>query len=243
MHRFYCPDLSVPIADGQALSARAQLDREQTYHARKVLRMQVGDRLELFNGQGLEAAGQIVGDAKDLCFQVHVTTSRYTDADRPAVDLAVSVPKGQRADQMVEQASQLGASRLIPLRAERSVVEPREAKMSRFERIAVESAKQCRRAHLLQVAKPTSLEALLEDDYDVTLLAMPDGDGSRPIADAVRSAGRVLVLIGPEGGFTDLEVHIALTSGALRWKIGPHTLRIETAAAAALSIVRYLARR
>jgi 16S rRNA (uracil1498-N3)-methyltransferase len=217
------------------------LDREQTYHARKVLRLGVGQSVDLFNGRGLEAVGQITGSGTEACFIVDVFEATFTDPPRPRIDLAVSLPKGPRCEQLIEQASQLGADRLIPLRTERSIVEPREAKMQRLQKIAIESAKQCQRPWVMQVEPTTAYEPLLEESYDVGLLAMPGGNTAESLAQMLADASSVLILIGPEGGFTDLEVHIALTAGCVRWTISPHILRIETAAAVAIGVTRYLA--
>jgi 16S rRNA (uracil1498-N3)-methyltransferase len=132
VRRFYCPDLTAP---------QVELDRDDAQHARKALRLAAGHTVELFDGQGTLATGRIE-EMTRRCV-VEVAERRSVEPLTPRIDVAVAMPKGSRADVMVEKLSELGADRLIALVTERSVVEPREAKMARFGRMAVESAKQC----------------------------------------------------------------------------------------------------
>lgn len=231
--RFYSPDLS---------PARIELDPTQSSHARKVLRLSQGDAVELFDGAGTVADGRVAEVRKTLT--VELTERRSVPRPQFGIDLAVAVPKGDRADTLIEQASQLGADRLIPLLAKRSVVEPRANKLRRFERLAVESAKQCGRAWLMEIEPPTPLNKLLKSaDQGMKLLA--DGTVAKghtlqqALADRAQNLPqRVLVLIGPEGGWTRNEKDRAREAGFLACRLGPHNLRVETAAAAALAVLR-----
>ena len=230
--RFYCPDLG---------ERRLALDEEQSAHARRVLRLDTGDHVDLFDGAGVVATGRIAGAGKRLTVEVIEREERARL--RPWIDLAVAVPKGGRADGVVEKASELGADELIPVRARRGVVEPGRGKQRRFERIAIASGKQCGRAWLLRIAPPTDLSRLLkETDHDLKLIADARASPAITAADLVeelRRAERALVLIGPEGGWTGRERRTAQDAGFRPWRLGPHTLRVETAAAAALAILRH----
>jgi 16S rRNA (uracil1498-N3)-methyltransferase len=135
---------------------------------------------------------------------------------------------------MVNQISQLGVDELVPLRTARSIVDPRDKKLDRFRKAAVESAKQCGRDHVMAIADTADLTTALSRPCDMKLLADPAGD---PLP-SLDKAGDVLVLIGPEGGWTDDERQQAQAGGCATWRFAAHVLRIETAAAAAAAIVR-----
>lgn len=234
--RFYCPTLPQP----RLVEQTCVLDPDETRHARKVLRLQPGDRIELFDGEGglapavLETyeAGQALCRATDL---------QHYDPPRPRITVAAAVPKGPRATEMVEQLSQAGADRLIPLISDRSVVDPREAKLERFARHAVESAKQCGRLFVMAIDETHDFDAVLHHDADVRLIADPEGVAPPDLPARLKQAQHVLVLIGPEGGWTKVETDAAAAAGALPWRMGANVLRIETAAVTAVGILRYLA--
>jgi 16S rRNA (uracil1498-N3)-methyltransferase len=238
--RFHSPDLHVPHVD---------LDEAQSSHARRVLRLGVGDTVGLFDGAGTVATGRIAEARRTV--RVEIMERHERPRPTPTIDLAVAVPKGGRADVLVEEASQLGADRLIPLISQRSVVQPKKGKLGRFERLAVESAKQCGRAWVMEVDPPTELRTLLkQSDHDVRLFADTQArpetaghgadhpDETNPV-EAARRAEHVLVLIGPEGGWTGKERRSASEAGCLSWRLGPNVMRVETAAAAALAILRH----
>ena len=253
MHRFHCPLLSSvvrdpgasapPAPDGPVLldtadDARVRLDQAQSHHAATVLRLGEGAEVELFDGEGLIGRGVIrkAGRAVDVALRQVQRMAR----PQPALDVAATLPKGPRADAMIPALSQLGVDRFVPLRCERSVVDPRPAKVQRFAAAAIESAKQCGRAYVMHVAAPTDLAAVLSEDHDARLIAAPGAGTPTDLPGRLTSARHVLVLIGPEGGWTDEERAAAEGAGAASWSLGPHVMRIETAACAAAAIVRYL---
>lgn len=233
--RFFCPNLP-PSPD---LPARAALDAHETRHARKVLRLSAGDRVELFDGQGMlaHAAIDAFEPRRAIC-QVHEIDA--IDPPRLAVTMAAAIPKGHRADEMIDQLSQLGADRLIPLRTQHSVVDPGPARLQRFSRLAVESAKQARRLFMMRVEPSRNLERVVAEPFSLRLLAAPAGGAIDDLPKLLATAASVLVLIGPEGGWTAQELDAARSAGCRGWEIGPHVLRVGTAAVAALAIVRYL---
>jgi len=234
MHRFFCQPLEMQLhAPGPRTTRLAE---EEAHHARKVLRLKVGDAVELFDGRG--GVGEGVIQAWDQGATIAVQQWTSVAPPRPVLTIAAAIPKGPRADDMVNQLSQLSVDRLIPLLAERSVVDPRPAKVERFARAAVESAKQCGRAWLMRVEPPTPFDRVLAGEYDVRLMARPGG-GSTDLGTQLRAASSVLVLIGPEGGWSDAEIAQSERAGCLPWSLGPHVLRIETAACAAAAVIRY----
>lgn len=254
--RFYCPDLpekpSSPLlsddaADRSPVQTEAgwvvDLDADQARHARRVLRLEDGAHVEVFDGRGRIGQGRLTTGAGGrkttaVCLERVWTEPPAT----PRIEIAAALPKGSRVDDLVGQLSQLGADLLIPMRTRRSVVDPRPAKLDRLALQAIEHARQCRRAHLLAVDAVTTLDQVLQRPCDRLLLADPRGDRLDVLEPRASSAPTepavVRVLIGPEGGFTDEEEAAILDHAARRWCFGPHVMRIETAAAAATAILR-----
>lgn len=242
MPRFYCESLPFPPAaskDGRLLDIPIALNDDESHHASRVLRLKEGDAVEVFDGCGREGEGRIAFPSRDSAI---VRLTRLSEASPPAtrIELAVAVPKGLRAEDMVNQLSQAGVSRFTPLLADRSVVKPGEGKRERLARAAVESAKQCGRAWLMEVGDPITIDAALRDAAATKLIAAPQHQGGRDVR-LTEPTPRVLVLIGPEGGWTERELAQADAAGALRWRLGPHVMRIETAALAAAVLASHLA--
>lgn len=221
--RFYCPD--------PAVAGRLTITGEEARHLAKVRRLGPGDRVELFDGGGGAVQAEVVTVGRD---RVELQTVGEPLEDRtPAcrLTLATAVPKGERFDWLVEKATELGVVRLIPLITERSVVDPRAAKLERLRRCVIEAAKQCGRNRLMELDPPTSWASLVAGasaDSDLRLMAHPDGvrPSQWPRAGSDRS---VLLAVGPEGGFTDAEVDLARSQGWSIVGLGATILRIETA--------------
>jgi len=231
--RFFCPE---PPTLG-----RVTLQGDEARHLARVRRVEVGQVVELFDGRGANFRAEV----EDLG-RGHVdlrVVGPKSQARPPALtlSLASAVPKGDRFDWLVEKATELGVARLTPLTTERSVVDPRSAKLDRLRRVVVEASKQSRRDLLMELDRPIEWPALLKSaGADHRLLAHP---GGRPIAGVggFRRGESALLAIGPEGGFSDLEVEQAISAGWQAVSLGPTTLRVETAALAASALLLALA--
>jgi 16S rRNA (uracil1498-N3)-methyltransferase len=228
-------------ASGVGISdPRCTLDRLESHHARKALRLSAGDPVELFDGQGTLAQATIerYDAARALCY---ITSIEHHPPITPSLTVASAVPKGSLADAMVTQLSQLGVDTYIPLQTDHSVAMPSAAKLERFAKSTTETAKQCRRLWLMHIDEPqTPAAAWSADAYDLMLITSPSSDPLPDLADRLRASQRVLVLVGPEGGWSPAELQAAAKSGCVSWSIAPNILRIETAATAVPAILRYL---
>jgi 16S rRNA (uracil1498-N3)-methyltransferase len=153
-------------------------------------------------------------------------------ATGPRLTLAVALPKGDRQKWLVEKLTELGTARLVPLVTARGVAEATESARGRLARGVIEACKQCGRNTLMEIGAAATLEtlsALLPSDA-IRLLAHP---GGRAFDEFVRpDAHDIVAAVGPEGGFTDEEIASAERGGFQRVSLGPHILRIETAAIA-----------
>jgi 16S rRNA (uracil1498-N3)-methyltransferase len=155
-----------------------------------------------------------------------------------SITIAAAVPKGERADWMIEKLSELGCHRFIPLATERSVVLPEgKNKHDRWTRIAIESAKQSRRAGVMQIDPLTPLADAAHDDTPSLKLVLSTDTTAQLIIDALRASPNTLTLfIGPEGGWTDEELTLFSTKNIPGVKLTSTILRTETAAIAAAAI-------
>ncbi|MEN0019818.1 MAG: RsmE family RNA methyltransferase [Planctomycetota bacterium] len=236
MHRVLIHDLPEPAA-GSLVS----VEGDEAQHALRVKRLEAGSAVVLMDGRGLVVEAEITGfdklgrsGGKSLWRMTARATAveRFKPA-RPEVRVLAPAPKGPRVDAMVEQLSQVGASSWSPLIASRTVVDPREKKLHRLERVCDESAKQCGRAWAMEIGKPTRFaDAIKPRDGEAVLVADASG-GAMPTveADVVR------VVIGPEGGLTNGELEKARDAGASIVKLGPNVMRLETAAVVATAMV------
>jgi 16S rRNA (uracil1498-N3)-methyltransferase len=237
MHRFFCTSITQDAPAGPApTGGTLLLGRDETHHARKVLRLEPGDAIGLLDGRGGVGEGVITAWAGGEAI-VRVTQARFVERTTPRIVIATAIPKGSRAQDMIDHLSQVGVARVVPLLAERAVVDPGEGKLERFERTVMESAKQCGRAWVMEIGKPMEPKAVLAEAAELKLIAAP---GSGPLGHAeLAGVQSVLVMIGPEGGWTAEELAMANQAGAKPWSLGPHVMRIETAAVAAGAIAGY----
>jgi 16S rRNA (uracil1498-N3)-methyltransferase len=222
--------------------ASASLTPEARHYLRDVLRLSPGDAVELFDGAGGAWEARIDPDFESLALGAR-RASRRAGAE---VWLLFALSRGERPDLVVQKATELGVSRLVPWVAERSVVrlegERAEGRVRRWRRIAEEAARQCGRDDVPEIGAPASLpEALggVPPGFG-RLVLHREGGGS---LDAVfpAPAGGFAVVVGPEGGLTGGELRVCEASGCVRVGLGPRVLRAETAAivAAALVLARF----
>jgi len=205
-----------------------------------VLRLKEGDTVELFNGRGLSGRAEVLGFDEGFTFLRAVAWDEAPEPS-PRVTVASAVPKGPKADDMVAMLSQAGADVFVPMVCAWSVVDPRAGKVERFAKLSAESAKQCGRSWLMQVAEPTELGKVLMGPKDVGLGMDPDAEPIGDLPEQLRGAANVTILVGPEGGLTPEELRACDNAGFTRWRVGGQVLRIETAAAVGVGVLRYLA--
>jgi len=213
---FYAPEL--PAA------GEVSLDPEESRHT-KAQRLTTEAKVSLFNGKGIVAIGTLMSEGKVTLLETHeVTKSEKT------LVLAVAVPKGERADWMLQKLTELGVATIIPLKSERSVVLPREAKQERWQRILIEACKQSKQAWLPELTPLLTIQEALQQKADLKLLLE---QGGKPVREALKILpATVLAFVGPEGGFADEEKTLLQNAGCVAVSLGKPVLRIETAAMA-----------
>jgi 16S rRNA (uracil1498-N3)-methyltransferase len=216
-----------------------ELDAASAHHVRDVLRLSIGAELELFDDAGRVARGEIV--ATEPLVRVRVGEMGTARHSTRAVTIASAVPKGERADWMIEKLSELGCERFVPLATARSVVLPEgKNKRERWIRIATESAKQSRRAGVMRIDELTAVKAFLEHrQTDRNFIAFLSTEPSaQPIASLMDApAQTVTLVIGPEGGWNSEELSLFASHQLTGLKLTDTVLRVETAAVAAMAVV------
>ncbi|MDB5321361.1 MAG: rsmE [Phycisphaerales bacterium] len=215
------------------------LPGNQAHHARDVLRLGVGDEVELFTAAGLTAAAVIV-EATPANVVAEVREIREA-AGGLALTIASAVPKAARGDWMIEKLSELGVARFVPLMTARSVVHPEgKNKIERWERLAAESAKQSRRAGVMRIDALTPLGDVLARLSGKAAYLSTAADAV-PLSSILHSSSSSLtLLVGPEGGWSDGELGQFAERHLTGITLGGTILRVETAAIAAAAVVAAL---
>lgn len=226
-----------------------RLAEEDLHHALHVLRVVPGDELLGLDGRG--GAWPLVVAARgrrELLLEPAGEPRREPPPGEPGsplprVEVALSLPRGGRAEDMLDRLTQLGLASLCPLVCERSPAHAREAgpqRLARLERVAREACKQAVRLWPPEVSPPVSLAAWLERAGGARVALDPRGSGTlAEWAREARSGGErdLRLVVGPEGGFSEDEQHALGAAGVPVRRLAPHVLRVETAAELACGLV------
>lgn len=235
--RFYCPEIP-------AQAGAAQLPEQAAHHAARVLRLQVGDKVVVFNGRGGEGEAAIAAIGKrDV--GVEITAWRDTERESPLqVTLAQAISAGEKMDYTLQKAVELGIGDIQPLAGERSVVklagERAEKRVAHWQGVVVAACEQSGRNRVPQVAPIRPLLDWLGQQDRGGLRLMLSPGAATALRDLPRPAGNVTLLIGPEGGLSPAEAAAAQRFGFTPARLGARVLRTETAALAALAAMQTL---
>jgi len=232
--------IDATLAEG----ARVALGGAAAAHVRRVLRLEAGDAVTLFNGDGQDYPARIAGIGRDSV-DVEVRGRSQARAESPlAITLVQGIARAERMDLVVQKATELGVAEIVPVATARSVVRldagSRDRKIAHWRAIAIAACEQCGRARVPAIGEPRTLTSWLAEPPGsrVRLQLSPDADAS--LASAARSEADVELLVGPEGGLEDAERHAALDAGYRGCRLGPRVLRSETAAIAAIAVLQAL---
>jgi len=232
MPRFHCP---VALATGQALSLPPGAARHV-----QVLRLQPGDTLTLFNGEGGEFEATVTRMGRSEV-EVRVGAHQAIEREAPrAIHLLAGITANERMDWLVEKATELGVASLTPLVAERSVLklkgERAEKKLAHWQGVAVAAAEQCGRNRVPVIHPAVTLaDGLAQPSAPGLRCVLSLAPGTLPLAQATAGHAPVWVLSGPEGGLSAAEEALALQAGFVPVTLGPRVLRAETAPLAVLA--------
>jgi 16S rRNA (uracil1498-N3)-methyltransferase len=232
--------VEAPLASGK----RVAVEGSAANHIMRVLRLRAGDAVTLFNGNGAEFAASIQEFRKDFVV-VEVKEERAVDRESPlSITLGQGISRGERMDWILQKATELGGTRIVPVATERSVVrldaKQAEKKLQHWRGIAIAACEQCGRNKVPEITLPTDIFEFVGSAAGSTatrLLLSPTSDAS--IDEVCVDAAGVTLLIGPEGGLTEDEREVAQRAGFTAVRMGSRVLRTETAAIAALTILQH----
>jgi 16S rRNA (uracil1498-N3)-methyltransferase len=248
MPRFFVEECLDPAA------ADLVLEGDNAYHIGTVLRMRPGDTITVCDGARTDLTAVI---DKIEPGRIHLLiTGRKENSTEPVWQAVLfqGLPKGDKMDQIIQKAVELGVSAIVPVICQRSVVKVSdsnlERKLLRWNRIALEAAKQCGRGRIPEILQPVSFAQAVEMAMESDLSFMPwEDERQRSLKNLLQEyypdlsdlTGRISIgfVIGPEGGFSNQETALARQSGLACVTLGPRILRTETASLAVLAMLGY----
>ena len=212
-------------------------------HISRVLRLKTNDGVELFDGTGQGYRARIVSVSSKKV-EVAIESSFALLSESPVhITLAQGMLKDRKMDDLIRQLTELGIDCWMPFYASRSVPSPKakgsDRRLERWRKIAVEAVKQCRRGRIPEIFPMDDFKAVLtsSESYDRKVLFWEDTNHAFDIPKG--SIQRIILVVGPEGGFDPHEVRQARDHGFLTAGLGPRILRAETATLAAITLVQY----
>ncbi|MBI01923.1 MAG: 16S rRNA (uracil(1498)-N(3))-methyltransferase [Chloroflexi bacterium] len=243
MHRFYVPDIDTA---GQVITLKGSIARR----IKNVLRIEAGDRVQLFNGTGNEWKAEISRVGKNEISATLISTIKTIPEPSTKITMILGLARPERIELAIQKCSELGAAKFIPVISERvqggNSGTPSPQRLKRWQRIAIESAELSRRAVIPLVAQPISLmEAINQTLIKQNVLCMweESSDKSKSLKDALKSLKKhpdgLTALIGPPGGLSQKEAFSIQATGAQLVNLGHRVLRSETAAITVISAILY----
>ncbi len=239
MSRFYVPQPRIE-------KGMLKIEGDEVKHIRKVLRLKAGDEIIVFDGLGKEFEGAIVEEGlSSVVIKIQNIFSSKRDSPLE-VTLAQSLLKGEKMDYLIQKATELGVKEIIPFFSSRSVPLLEKSKKlkrhHRWERIAIEASKQCGRGVVPKIESLQDYSDMLQTDSPDSLrliLWEKEGIKLKEILERLKEKKKIFFIIGPEGGFSQLEVDEAKKTGFIPVTLGRRILRAETASLCFLSILQY----
>jgi 16S rRNA (uracil1498-N3)-methyltransferase len=238
-HRFYAPR-------SQIKGGRAVMLADEAHHLSRVLRLNPGDEVFVFDGEGTEHKCRIDSVGKDIVEAEIVETVRSSAESPIDIRLAQALVKGEKFDLIVQKATELGVSAITPLETDHSDIkfkeEQADKKVERWRRISLESLKQCGRSRLVEIDAPVRVDEFIESHMQSWFAMVFSEKGGLSITSAVSSSSnrsKVVAIVGPEGGWSERELGIMIGKGCVPVTLGPRTLRTETAALAAVTLIQH----
>lgn len=232
--------MAIPSFYHPALNERnliVDLNPTEALHAVKARRLKAGQAVRLFDGQGLVGLGKLSHvDRRSATVTIESFTRAGPRLRR--LSIAVAIPKGDRQKVMLDMLTQLGVVEIIPLSCEHSVSKASVNTLEKWHRVVIEAAKQSQNPVLPIIRKETTIDGLLNETIIPVLFANADG---QPLLRDKERHSELLILIGPEGGFSENELEGFSNRGISAIALGGHILRTEAAAIAAAAQFNLLA--
>ena len=241
MRRFFVSNIE--LDDG-----KIKINSIESYHAQKVLRLKNGEMACIFDGIGNEYIVKLLFSENSATGEIVETITNFEYEPSCSVTLAFSVLKGEKNEFIIQKGVELGVSDFIPMLTERGVRIPGNAEKlhTRWQRIAAEASKQCGRNVVPTINEIKTISQVIDDigEYDLCICPhemRPENASVETVLSEIanKEHSSILLLIGPEGGFSDNDTFIMKSAGIDFFSLGKRILRSETAALAAVALIMY----
>jgi 16S rRNA (uracil1498-N3)-methyltransferase len=212
---------------------------QESVHAVRVCRKRAGDWLIAVDGLGKRYQGEIAAATAELVRVRRLQQDEFWGEPRIHLTLAQGLLKGGHFEEIVEKATELGVSAIQPLVTERTIADPSPHRLERWREKARAAMKQCGRSLCPVIAAPVSLQRFVEQCADSMAFVAEEskGEGASRLSEAITPAKRLMLFIGPEGGFSDAELSLLQERRFAFLSLGARRLRSETAAVAAITLL------
>jgi 16S rRNA (uracil1498-N3)-methyltransferase len=241
-------------AENLKISAIIKLSENVATHATRVLRLNVGDAIKLFNGDGFDYTCEILSVKKSEVLAKILAQQEVKNESPLNITLLQGISSGERMDYTIQKAVELGVTAIQPLSTERSVVklspERAQKRLEHWQNVVIAACEQCGRAKIPNFAIPISLTAWLGATMNLKSSHAGAGDanlrillnpiGAKALSTLPKTTQNIQLLIGAEGGLSQAEIDLATNHGFQSIILGPRILRTETAALTAIATMQTL---
>lgn len=243
MHRLYSPSQNI-------LSGKIVLDNiKQVHHAKDVLRLKIKEKVIIFDDQGIEYCCILEKILpQGLTFTIQEKNTSSPKPEKIKITVACAIPKASHMDEIIDKLTQLGVEKVIPMETERVIIKldrhKKVLRQERWKKIALNASLQSQRNSVPLIEPIRGIKEILSNTQSFDLKLIPALFGERKLLKEVFIKSKpknILVLIGPEGDFTEDELNLAKSKGCLPVSLGDLVLRVETAAVATISFIRLYA--
>ncbi len=227
-----------------ALNKKLELDLSDIHHISKVMRMKPNDKIEIIYNNDIYVCELTEVSVNNV--KVEVIEKKTQDNELPInITIGVSLVKEQKWDYILQKATELGVSEIIPLEFSRTIIKIEESKalkkLERWHKICKEASEQSHRTVIPNILGITKIKDLIKSDYDLKIVCSTSKNAInlKQILSKCEKCGRILIVIGPEGGISPSEEELLISNGFLRTSLGNFILRVETAPLFVLSAINY----
>lgn len=228
----------------EKIADKLTIGGDDAHHLAYSLRAKRGDKITAVDKAGNCAVIELIGFDKETIEARRVGMIQKI-SDEKKIILADCLPKQNRFENIIEKATELGVEKIIPLISERTILRPRDNKIERWQRIAKEAAEQCARDTIPEIENIRKLDDWLKEisplNDDTLLLFCWESEQDTTVREvlSVNKDKNIIVLIGPEGGFSEREVQTIKSAGGVSVTLGKRILKTDTAAISVLAMINY----
>ena len=224
------------------INVALSLDKNAAQHVRDVLRMQSGDALVLFNGNGCDYLGTVVQcNKKSVLVMPHASEQRHTISPLQ-LHLVQGLCRGEKMDFVIQKATELGVNEITPIVSEYGNVKLNQERLAKklihWQKVAASACEQCGRTDMVLINPVVKLDAWLKNDFAGVGYILDPG-ATQSLA-KIGDVEKITLLVGPAGGFSTAEIQYAVQQGFKQCLIGPRILRSETAGLATMAVLQHL---